>query len=91
MLKLKYELNLHMSFITFRECFDKLKEEGAQHIRIYARHTADTLQSTVDEATAIALSLYSSDNYDAARLDIAIGSRVRVTKNIATQLGEWLS
>ena len=73
---------------VFRQCFIKLQEEKAQHIRIYARHTTDTLQTTVDEATAITLSLHTSADYDDPKLDLAIGSRVRVTRNIATQLGK---
>ena len=73
---------------TNRECFVKLQEEHAQHIRVYARHTTDTLQATVDETTAISLSLYTSADYDDPKLDLAIGSRVRVTRNIATQLGK---
>lgn len=83
MLKLYYGYFL----ILIRECFAKLQEEHAQHIRIYARHTTDTLQTAVDETIAISLSLYTSGDYDDPKLDLAIGSRVRVTRNIATQLG----
>jgi ATP-dependent exoDNAse (exonuclease V) alpha subunit len=73
--------------LLIRECFIKLQADNAQHIRIYARYTTDSLQTTVDEATATLLSLQTAPEYDDPKLDLAIGSRVRVTRNIATQLG----
>lgn len=84
-------ISIKIFFCVLRQCFIKLQEEKAQHIRIYARHTTDTLQTTVDETTATALSLHIAADFDDPKLDLAIGSRVRVTRNIATQLGKQVN
>ena len=73
------------------ECFDLLRTRGAEHTYIFATHSTSSPSGLgADELNDIKqISLLSVKNkaYDSPFLRVAIGSRMRITSNIATQLG----
>lgn len=61
---------------------------GRTFYRIVARHTPyDPLVSSPNSEVKAALFAVSNDNCGASHVDLAIGSRVRCTQNLATQIG----
>jgi hypothetical protein len=67
--------------------FEMLKAEGAYYFRIIAVHKATSQQQQAPNEEELAELFKNNDKDYPTHLDIAIGSRVRVTENLATQLG----
>ena len=71
-----------------KAAFKVLQIQGAIHTRVYAKHSTDIKgKSLVSEEIAHKLNKTTLDKYDPPYLDLAIGSRVRISQNIGTQIG----
>ena len=72
-------------------CFNNLCTRGAERTYIFAHHIPSTQTGlgAVDftDAKQISLLSYKNKTYDSPLLKVAIGFRMRLTSNIATQLG----
>ena len=68
--------------------FHKLCQKGAQHTTIRARHTTGANNDDVTTDIAESLQNTTSNEYDSAVINLAIGTRCRCTQNLSPQLGK---
>ena len=70
------------------KCFKNLIKQNKMAYRIVAEHTSGvSLLPPPNESKKEELFRYESDYYGPASIDLAIGSRVSINQNLATQIG----
>jgi hypothetical protein len=70
-----------------KRCFEEKVAQRALHYRCIALHERPGKRLTVDEL-AECFKYTGVGDYGATYVDIAVGSRVRITHNLATELGK---
>ena len=73
-----------------KRCFDTQVANGDRHYRCIAFHTRPSTQNdvTIDDLTKYFK--ITGSEYGATYVDLAVGSRVRITENLAVELGKSL-
>ena len=72
-------------------CLTGLISAGAKHYRCIALHTCTGQQNLCVDDLSDFFKYTNDSEYGARCVDLAVGSRVRVTHNLATMLGTYVS
>jgi hypothetical protein len=71
-----------------KRCFDAQVANGDRHYRCIARHTRSGSQTEITVKELTSYFKITGPEHGATYVDLAVGSRVRITENLAVELGK---
>ena len=77
-----------MAAVNLR-CFEENVARGERHYRCIAHHERPGPKPSIEELEEY-FKYTNVGDYGATYVDLAVNSRVRLTHNLATELGKWV-